>query len=86
MNLKLESLQTQRIGHVDLGIDGMDEYLLVTNLEDDLAPDDAVNLLMPLYYDKGRGPGAYFCHNIRAVQAPYSTNSVIAIVEHRYDV
>ncbi len=73
-----------KIGIVDAGIDGRDEYLLLRNREGDLSPDQAIAYLRPLVYREGRGPGSYFCTTVSAVQTQY--NTAICIVEHRYDV
>lgn len=73
------------IGVVDQGIDGRDEYLLLRNREGDLTPEQATAFLLPLVHRRGGWAGAYFCNTVRAVQAQYSTDSVICTVEHRYD-
>jgi hypothetical protein len=75
-----------KIGIVDAGIDGRDEYLLLRNREGDLSPDQAIAHLRPLVYREGRGPGSYFCTTVSAVQKQYSTDTAICTVEHRYDV
>lgn len=80
-------IDVTRIGRIDHGIDGSDEYLLVRDTEEDLTPERAIEWLMPKYYRETRAPaGDYFCNTIRAVQAQYRENTCICTVEHRYDV
>lgn len=80
------NIQVERIGSIDNGIDGKDEYLLLTNNTDDLTPEQAHNYLLPKIYRRATHPGSYFCTSVLAVQAAYSTNKVICTVQHRYDV
>lgn len=74
-----------KIGIVDDGVDGRDEYLLLRNREGDLSPDQAIAFLHPLVYRAGRGPGSYFCTTVIAVQKEPTTDTVICTIEHRYD-
>ncbi len=75
-----------KIGDIGQGIDGTDAYVLLTRKDDDLTPDEAVEWLHPKVYRECGGPGGYFCNTVLATQAPYSTNEVICIIQHRYDV
>lgn len=79
-------IKRTHIGAIEKGIDGADEYILLERLDDDLTPDQAVEWLHPQVYRDTNQPGGYFCHTVLATQAPHSTNAVICIVQHRYDV
>lgn len=75
----------ERIGCIDVD-EGTDTYYLIINREDDMTPDQACEWLLPIVYEHSRHPGAWFCTSVLAVQAPYSTNSVICIAQHRQDI
>lgn len=75
-----------KIGSIDNGIDGKDEYVLMTRLDDDLSPENAHRWFLPVVYSECTHPGGYFCTSIQVVQAQYSPNKVIITVLHRYDV
>lgn len=75
-----------KIGDVDAGVDGRDEYLLLRNREGDLSPDQAIAFLQPLVFRDANGPGSYFCTTVHASQKQFSSNTCICTVEHRYDV
>ena len=79
-------IKIEKIGKIDKGIDGSDEYVLLTRLDDDLTPDQAVDWLLPKVYRECSYPGGYFCQTVLAVQAEYSRNTVICTIQHRYDV
>ena len=79
-------IQLAQIGVLDFGIDGRDQYILLTRKDDDLTPDKARAWLLPQYYHQSNGPGRYYCHTVSATQVEYSTNRVICAVQHRYDV
>ena len=81
MQIKLE-----RIGRIDLGIDGVDDYYLLTRTDDNLTKQQAIDWLLPTMYHEGGGPGSYYCHTVRAAKEQHAANRVICIVEHRYDV
>jgi len=71
---------------IDNGIDGRDEYLILTRLDDDMTPEQAREWLLPQVYKESSMAGSYFCTSVMVVQAQYSTNQVICTVQHRYDV
>lgn len=75
-----------RIGVVDEGIDGRDEYILLTRKDYDLTPRQAVSYLLPKVYRRSSHPGAYFCTSVRAMQSQFQLNAVVCIIEHRYDI
>ena len=78
-------VQITKIGTIDRGIDGGDEYVLLNRLDDDLTPEQAVEYLLPPVYRNCMRPGGYFCNMVTAVQAAYRTNEVICTICHRYD-
>jgi hypothetical protein len=73
-----------KIGSIDNGIDGSDEYLLLTDTEDNLTENDAWEYLYPLVYRDTDTAGAYFCHHVKAMQK--TDNTVVCIVYHQYNV
>lgn len=82
----MENLKIERIGCISFGIDGADEYLLVTT-EDFTDPDDLEAILLPTYFRDCHAPGGYFCHSVEVVAKKFSGNTqFIVSVAHRYDV
>ena len=81
MQIKLEL-----IGRIDLGVDGVDAYYLLNRTDGDLTKQQAIDWLLPSMYHEGGGPGGYYCHTVRAAKEQHATNSVICIVQHRYNV
>jgi len=86
MTTNTMQIETTNIGIIVDGIDGSDQYILLTRKDDDLTPEQAVEFLLPQYYSECRRPGGYFCTAVRAVQVQYCANRVICTVEHRYDI
>jgi hypothetical protein len=74
------------IGTVDDGIDGSDQYILLTRKDDDMTPAQAEHWLLARHYRACRGPGSFYCTEVHAVQAKYLTNVCICTVLNRYDV
>ena len=71
------------IGGIDLGIDGRDQYVLVTDLEDVINAESEEFQEWAEYmfmYDHGSS----FCNSIEFFQR--TENSVICILHHRRDV
>lgn len=80
-------MKITKIGSVNDGIDGSDEYFLVERLDKEhLTSSDAQEWMLERCYVQSNRPGGYYCHNIRAVQAEHSDTKVICAVQHRYDV
>lgn len=84
--MSLDSLQIQRIGAIDLGVDGSDEYLLVWDNEQDHRAEDVEQHLLSRYFRDTNMPGGYFCYAVNVGPHPYYEGKHIAIVHHRYDV
>tara|TARA_R110002126_G_C10387961_1_gene494779 strand:+ start:202 stop:471 length:270 start_codon:yes stop_codon:yes gene_type:complete len=78
------TIQIVKIGNIDNGIDGSEEYLLLTNSEDNLTENQAWEYLHPLVYRDTDTAGAYFCHYVKTMQK--TDNSVVCIVYHQYNV
>jgi len=78
------TINITKIGSIDNGIDGSDEYLLLTDTEDNLTENDAWEYLYPLVYRDTDTAGAYFCHHVKAMQK--TDNTVVCIVYHQYNV
>jgi len=79
-------MHTQHIGKLEMGIDGCDEYVLITNDEDNLTTQQAEDWLLPRVYRESHRAGGYFCRHVSTTPVPYRDNQVIAIIHHRYDV
>lgn len=78
------NIQVTKIGNIDNGIDGSEEYLLLTDSEDNLTENQAWEYLHPLVYRDTNDAGAYFCHTVRTLQK--TDNQVVCIVYHQYNV
>jgi len=78
------AIQVTKIGNIDHGIDGSDEYLLLSDNEDNLSENQAWKYLHPLVYRDTDTPGGYFCHTVKTLQK--SDNSVVCIVYHQYNI
>ena len=74
------------IGTVEQGIDGRDEYVLITSMDDALDVDFAREWLLPQVYRESMRPGGYFCTSVTIMSHPLATNRCVAIIHHRYDV
>lgn len=82
-------IRIEPIGHTSDGIDGKDEYLLLTRTDDTiLTPEQARDWLLPQVSRNAFSQiaGGYYCLSVRAVQVEFSRRSVICTVEHRWDV
>ena len=75
-----------RIGTIDHGIDGSDEYLSVRDREQEIDRQHLARLLDRRYYCRSSRPGGYFCTMQRIIPDPVHDNRCIVIVQHRYDV
>lgn len=75
-----------KIGCNGQGIDGMDEFVLLTRHDDDdLTCNEAYDWLLPqVYRETQQEAGGYFCKYVEVMQR--SDNQVVAIIHHRYDV
>jgi hypothetical protein len=79
-------IKIETIGAISHGVDGSDQYVLLTRWADDLTPEDAEDWLLPqVYRETHQAAGGYFCHRVTTMQGE-SSGKVIAIVHHRYDV
>ena len=79
-------IKIETIGTISHGVDGSDQYVLLTRWGDDLTPEDAEDWLLPqVYRDTHQAAGGYFCHRVTTMQGE-SSGKVVAIVHHRYDV
>jgi len=81
----IQDYKITRIGRVEQGIDGNDEYLLVTDLEDTKTTDEVESDFFQAYYRDTDTAGAYFCHYVTVVELP-ADNEWIVVIHHRYDV
>ncbi len=84
--MQAPEIQSTHIGTIPLGIDGSDEYILLTRSDDDLDHDTAREWLLPLVYRESMRPGGYFCTSVSIVPYHLAANKCLAIIHHRFDV
>lgn len=82
----IAELRVIRIGAVEHGIDGTDEYLQVSRLDDDATPEQIEEWLLPSYYQECSHAGGYFCNTVHATAEKYSKNRFTVCIAHQYDV
>jgi hypothetical protein len=82
----LDLLTISRIGDISKGIDGRDEYVLLTCLDDAIDFESVYLWLLQRVYRETNTPGGYFCHDVTIVPMPYADNKCIGIIHHRFDV
>lgn len=74
-----------KIGNIEQGIDGTDQYLLLTRKDDSFTPEEARDWLLPqVYRETYQEAGGYFCKRVTVMQK--TDSQVVAIVHHEYDV
>jgi hypothetical protein len=83
--MSIERYRTQEIGRIDQGIDGVDQYLLVADLSDDIDTEVVEQEFLEHHYRDTNVAGGYFCHSVTVSELP-SDNKCIVIIHHRYDV
>ena len=82
-------MKATKIGTIEKGIDGGDEYLRI-----DLDETDPENWKLPevtkylneMYWCGSRHPGAYFCDSVTVMPNPLNDKSFVAVIHHQYDV
>lgn len=80
-------IKMTQIGHISLGIDGSDQYVLVERRDANLSPKQAIEWLLPQVYRETRQEaGGYFCTSVHAVREQYRKNACICTIQHRYDI
>ena len=78
--------KVERIGVIDKGCDGKDEYSLVTSDNDLVTALDVEDEFLSRYYRDSNHAGGYFCHSVSAINKCYSETQFIVIIYHQYDV
>lgn len=82
----MNDVHVQRVGVLDLGIEGGDEYVRLT-FPNKTSCKDAENwLLDQVYRDTTQEAGGYFCHYVTVMALPYNDSQFVAIIHYRYDV
>lgn len=79
-------MKTERIGVIDIGVEGSDEYLLVNTDEPTIPAKVKRDLLERFYRDTTQEAGGYYCHNVTVMEYPFSDSKFVAVIHHRYDV
>ena len=78
-----------KIGRIDLGVEGSDEYVQLVFLCWRATPSkDFAHawLLGRVYKDTTQEAGGYFCHNATILSHPHRSNEFVGIIHHRFDV
>ena len=75
----------EQVGKVYLDGSDTDLVIIVRRRDDDLTPEQAEALILPLGYNDTDRPGAYFCHSVSAVQYPGRSNWCLVMVHRRSD-
>ena len=81
----LSKYKVQKIGEIDKGIDGKDEYLLAKDLEDDINVSELEETYLSRFYRECNYSGGYFCHHVTVQKMPFG-NKAIIVIHHQYDV
>lgn len=82
----LSKYKVQKIGEINHGIHGRDEYLLAKGIEDEINESELEEIYLSRFYrDWYDFPGNYFCHQITVQKMPFG-NEAIIVIHHRYDV
>lgn len=79
-------IHVARIGDLHLGIEGRDEYIMLTRRDDDLPLDLAHEWLLPQVFRDSTSAGGYYCTSVTVMPYPHHSNKALAIIHHRYDV
>lgn len=81
----LSKYKVQKIGEINYGIDGRDEYLLAKGIEDEVNESELEEIYLSRFYRDCDYPGGYFCHRVTVQKMPFS-NEAFIVIHHRYDV
>jgi hypothetical protein len=81
------SIKSESIGSIQLGLDGRDEYLKLSETKAVLPYREVQDFFNRYYYrDTNQEAGGYFCHGFTWLPIRYLRNEGVLIVHHRYDV
>lgn len=78
------NIEIEHIGRILRGIDGNDEYVLMS-CDEDTSADAMHNWLHQRHYWESNRPGGYFCTSVQVVKHAH-VGKYIGIIYHRYDV
>jgi hypothetical protein len=81
----MKKRKTTTLGNIHLGVEGVDTYMVVSEPDQVLEPDDVRRWLIERLYTDTDTPGGYFCHSVSVTPHP-NERDVIAVVHHRYNV
>lgn len=81
----LSKYKVQKIGEINHGIDGRDEYLLAKGIEDEIDENELHETYLSIFYRESDYPGSYFCNRVTVQKMPFG-NEAIIVIHHSYDV
>ena len=84
INDKIFSIQ--KIGIIHLGVDGSDEYVLLTSNEGATAKDVKGWMMDRVYYETNQEAGGYYCNHVTVMPHPVFDDQFVCTIHHRYDV
>lgn len=80
------AIRRETIGTYHRGVEGNDQYLLVSDSQDELYEYQVDDYIRHHFYaDTTQEAGGYFCHTWTIMRKPWSSEYIV-IVHHRYDV
>jgi hypothetical protein len=85
-NEVVHEITLEAVGTLNCGIDGRDQFFLMTSLTDDLPVSLAIDVMKRKFHYECGLPGGYFCDLVLGAQQQYDSRQVILTVQHRYDV
>lgn len=84
--MSASDVKVQKIGVIQHGVEGSDEYVLM-RFPEPTTPHDAHEWLLPrVYRDTHQEAGGYFCNSVTIMPKPYLDNELVGVIHHRYDV
>ena len=83
-----DNLKITLIGRVDDGIDGSDEYVLLTSTDGELISTEQIDQLFweKWRYETQQEAGGYFCKSYCVFPHQYGADRVVLCIKHQYDI
>jgi hypothetical protein len=79
------SFHIEKIGIIHLGMDGSDEYVLLT-ANQSATTDEIFDLMIHrVYRSIDQQTGGYYCDNVTVMPHPVLDDQFVCVIHHRYD-